>query len=98
MQLICTGVYISIVSLKSKAALLFSERPVPFPDFLTWCEERSPCQKVVEFDGLAGLGLSRNCQKIPSENVPDEEYLVVLRLFFFLRFGRFALGTVLTIE
>ena len=53
------------VSLKSWATLLFSECLVPFPGFPTWCEERSPRQKVVEFDDLAELGLSRNRQKIP---------------------------------
>ena len=53
------------ISLKSWATLLLSECLVPFPGFPTWCEERSPRQKVVEFDDLAELGLSRNCQKIP---------------------------------
>ena len=68
------------ISLKSWATLLFSECLVPFPGFPTWCEERSPRLKVVEFDDLVELGLSRNCQKIPGGNVPDEEHLVVLRL------------------
>ena len=44
---------------------LFSEYLAPFPGSPPWCEERPPRQRVVEFDDLAELGLSRNYQKIP---------------------------------
>ena len=53
------------VSLKSWATLLFSECLVPFPGFPTWCEERSPRQKVVDSTILLSsvcLQLSKNSQ------------------------------------